>query len=225
MKDKNLLKKSKAYYEDNDYYEIFSIAEDGENKVKDYLEGIAQDKVVLDAGCGTGKFLPVLERYAKEYIGIDLSPDQLKKAKDKSVKDNSVFKECDLSRIDLENESVDIIVSSWVLGTIIDIDERNKCLNELKRVLKKGGKIILIENEENSEFEDIRNHFDKTKLYNEWILGNNFKRDKRFETYFVFKNEEEARTCFDVIYGNEVANKIKSNLVGHNIGIYNFVKE
>ena len=37
MVTKNLLKESKAYYENNDYYEIFSIAEDGENKVSDYL--------------------------------------------------------------------------------------------------------------------------------------------------------------------------------------------
>ena len=32
MDSKNLLKDSKAYYEDNNYYEIFSIAEDGENE-------------------------------------------------------------------------------------------------------------------------------------------------------------------------------------------------
>ena len=37
MDTKNLLKDSKSYYEDNDYYEIFSIAEDGENKVGAYL--------------------------------------------------------------------------------------------------------------------------------------------------------------------------------------------
>ena len=35
---KNLLKDSKAYYENNDYYEIFSKAEDGEGKVAAYLK-------------------------------------------------------------------------------------------------------------------------------------------------------------------------------------------
>ena len=47
MNTKNLLKNSKAYYEDNDYYEIFSVAEDGENKVANYLKGICEDKIVL----------------------------------------------------------------------------------------------------------------------------------------------------------------------------------
>ena len=65
MDTKNLLKDSKAYYEDNDYYEIFSIAEDGENKVGAYLEEICKDKIVLDAGCGTGKFLNILEECEK----------------------------------------------------------------------------------------------------------------------------------------------------------------
>ena len=49
MEYKNLLKESKAYYEDNHYYEIFSIAEDGENKVSDYLKQLSNNKVVLDA--------------------------------------------------------------------------------------------------------------------------------------------------------------------------------
>ena len=38
---KNLLKDSKAYYEDNDYYEIFSVAEDAEHKVAEYLNNIS----------------------------------------------------------------------------------------------------------------------------------------------------------------------------------------
>ena len=37
-----------------------------------------------------------------------------------------------------------------------DIEERNIVLNELKRVLKSDGQIILVENAEKSEFEKIR---------------------------------------------------------------------
>ena len=55
--------------------------EDGENKVGSYLEHICKDKIVLDAGCGTGKFLNILEKNSKKYIGIDLSDKQLEKAK------------------------------------------------------------------------------------------------------------------------------------------------
>lgn len=225
MEYKNLLKESRAYYEDNDYYEIFSIAEDGEGKVDNYLKGLAVGKIVLDAGCGTGKFLPSLEKYADKYIGIDLSSEQLNKAKSKSQKDNSIFIKSNLADITLEDNSVDLIISTWVLGTVIDLDERSKCLDELKRVLKPGGQIILVENDLNSEFEEIRNRDkdSRTKNYNNWILSNNFVVDKRINTYFSFNSVSEAKKCFEIIYGEEIANKIKNRKIEHKIIIFRYV--
>lgn len=224
MDTKNLLKDSKAYYENNDYYEIFSIAEDGENKVGSYLEDICKDKIVLDAGCGTGKFLKILEEYSKKYIGIDLSAKQLEKAKTKSKKDTSEFICSNLSNINLENNQIDLIICSWVLGTIVDIDERNKCLNELKRLLKLNGIIILIENDEDSEFEEIRNRTKDTRTrdYNNWILSNEFTIAKQIETYFNFKTYDEAKKCFEVIYGENISNKIKNKKIEHKIVIFKY---
>lgn len=225
MKYKNLLKNSKAYYEDNDYYELFSIAEDGENKVADYLKELSIDKVVLDAGCGTGKFLPIIENVAYKYIGIDLSNEQLKKAKDKSGR-NSLFINSSLEKIELDSNSVDLIISTWVLGTITDIEERNRCLDELKRILKPNGKIILVENDENSEFEKIRNRTSdsRTKDYNNWILSNGFIVDKRLETYFNFESIDEAKRCFEVIYGKTISDKINDKRIEHKIIIFKYEK-
>ena len=222
---KNLLKDSKAYYEDNDYYELFSIAEDGENKVADYLKELSIDKVVLDAGCGTGKFLPIIENVASKYIGIDLSNEQLIKAKDKSS-GNSLFINSSLEKIELDNNSVDLIISTWVLGTITDIEERNRCLDELKRILKPNGKIILVENDENSEFEEIRNRTSdsRTRDYNNWILSNGFIVDKRLETYFNFKSIDEAKKCFEVIYGKTISDKINNKKIEHKIIIFKYKK-
>ena len=222
----NLMKESKAYYENNDYYELFSIAEDSLNLVSNYLNEISKDKTILDAGCGTGKFLNILETNGKEYFGIDLSKDQLEKAKIKSKKENSVFIESNLSDIKLEDNKFDLIVSSWVLGTITDINERSKCLSELKRVLKPGGTIILIENDLNSEFEVLRNrHLDNRTIdYNNWILNNDFLVDKRIDTCFMFNTKEDAIKCFDVIYGNEVSSKIKDKRIEHKVIIFKYQK-
>ena len=223
---KNLLKNSKAYYENNDFYEIFSQAEDGENKVADYLKNICVDKIVLDAGCGTGKFLNILEENSKKYIGIDISNKQLEKAKEKSKENNSSFICSNLTNIDIEDNTVDLVISSWVLGTIIDLDERTRCLNELKRVLKPNGIIILIENDLGGEFEEIRNRTkdNRTLDYNNWILGNGFKVEKRIKTFFDFKNIDIARKCFDIIYGNDISSKIKNRIVKHNIIIFKYLK-
>lgn len=223
---KNLLKNSNAYYKDNDYYEIFSIAEDSKNEVANYLNFISKNKIILDAGCGTGKYLKLLETNGKKYIGVDLSINQLEKAKTKSSKNNSEFICSNLSNLCLEDNSVDLIVSSWVLGTITNLDERNKCLNELKRILKSSGSIILIENAENSEFEEIRGRTkdSRTKDYNNWILSNEFKVEKIVDSYFLFKNLNEAIKCFDVIYGSLVSSKIKSKKIQHKIIIYKYIK-
>lgn len=224
MEYKNLLKDSKAYYEDNDYYEIFSIAEDGENKVANYLEALVNNKIVLDAGCGTGKFLPILESTSAKYIGVDLSSSQLEKAKAKSKKESSLFINASLASIPLEDNSIDLIISTWVLGTITDLTEREKCLTELKRVLKPNGQIILVENAENSEFEEIRNRTNdnRTKDYNTWILENGFITEKELDTYFFFNSLEEAKKCFEVIYGKTISNKIKRNKIEHKIVLFKY---
>ena len=223
MECKNLLKDSKAYYEDNDYYELFSIAEDSENKVSNYLKKLSTNKIVLDAGCGTGKFLPIIEYVSNKYIAVDLSNKQLLKAKEKSKK-NSLFINSSLEKINLNDNSVDLIISTWVLGTITDLNERNRCLNELKRLLKPNGIIILVENDENSEFEEIRNRTtdSRTKDYNNWILSNGFVVDKKIDTYFDFKSIDEAKKCFEVIYGKSISNKIKDKKINHKIIIFKY---
>ncbi len=222
---KNLLKDSKAYYEDNDYYEIFSKAEDYENKVSEYLDNVSKNKVVLDAGCGTGKFLKVLENNASKYIGIDLSQNQLSKARLKSQNNKSKFICSNLSKIPLNSNSIDLVISSWVLGTITNIDERNMVLSELKRILKYDGQIILIENANNSEFEKIRGRDkdNRTKDYNDWILSNGFILDKGINTYFQFNTLDEAKECFEVIYGDEIASRILDNKIEHMINIYKYI--
>ena len=227
MNFKNLLKNSKAYYENNDYYDIFSIAEDYENKVANYLNDISNNKIVLDAGCGTGKYLNVLETNSKEYIGIDLSKNQLDKARLKSTRSNTKLICSDLANIPLEDKSIDLIVSCWVLGTITNINERNTVLKELKRVLKDNGQIVLIENAENSEFEIIRNRNkdNRTRDYNNWILNNKFSLDKEINTYFQFNSLNEAKKCFEVIYGNEISSKISNNKIEHKINIYKYKGE
>lgn len=223
---KNLLKDSKAYYENNDYYEMFSKAEDSEGKVATYLKERVPGKIVLDAGCGTGKFIEALEDKSLKYIGVDLSFEQLIKAESKKQKENSIFINSNLKDIMLANNSIDLIVSPWVLGTITDLTERAKCLIELKRILKPGGEIILIENETDSEFEYLRNHHKdrKTNIYNQWIIDNGFNEVEEINTYFDFNNTEEAKSCFQEIYGKEVASRIKSNKIEHKIGIFKYVK-
>lgn len=223
----NLSEKSKNYYEENNIYEIFSIAEDYPNKIYELLLPEVKDKVVLDLGCGTGKFMEKFQNKTIKYYGLDLSKQQLKIAKQKVNNNNVEFICCSAENIPLPDNSVDIIISTWVLGTILKEDRRQKVLKEMKRVLKKNGNIYLVENDIGGEFEEIRNRFPdikRTKEYNDWIEANKFDCYSRFETYFKFASEEEARKVFANIWGQEVGNKINNNIIKQNIIIYKFCR-
>ena len=223
---KNLMKESKAYYQDNEYYELFSIAEDYPEIIKKYLKENISGNTILDAGCGTGKFTNTLEEISNQYIGIDLSNYQLAKARQKSKKINSKFIQANLSHIPLKDQSVDVIVSTWVLGTIKDLEERNKCIAELKRVLKKDGKIILVENDTLGEFELIRgkDKTNETNNYNDYLKSCSFTQSMSLKTYFRFQNLEKAKECFNTIYGKKVSNKITNQEIDHNIAIFEYSK-
>ncbi len=220
--EKNLLYNSDAYYDNNDFYELFSIREDSEGKIDAYFKNLEKCEVILDAGCGTGKYLNTLESISNKYIGIDLSKDQLKKAATKINKDNTELIHANLTNIPLPDNSVDLIISCWVLGTITDPNDRNKALLELKRVLKPNGKMILIENDEVGEFEELRNHHidGKTKIYNNWLKDNGLKELKNIDTKFVFDTKTQAQNCIKNIYGDIIASKIDSNIIEHKIVIF-----
>lgn len=225
MTNFNLSEKSKNYYEENDIYEIFSIAEDYPNKIYNFLLPKVQNKIVLDLGCGTGKFMQKFYKETTKYYGLDLSNEQLNIAKEK-VKDSNVeFICCSAENIPLPDNSVDVIISTWVLGTILEIDRRNKVLEEMKRVLKKDGNIYLVENDIGGEFEEIRNRYPnikKTKEYNDWIESNDFICNNRCETYFRFDNKNQAQDVFSNIWGSEIGNKVNSNIIKQNIIIYKY---
>lgn len=223
MENLNLSEKSKNYYEENDIYEIFSIAEDYPNKIYEYLLPKIKGKIVLDLGCGTGKFMQKFYNETNKYYGLDLSNEQLNIAKMKINSNDVEFICCSAEDIPLPDNSIDVIISTWVLGTILEIDRRNKVLDEMKRVLKKDGNIYLVENDIGGEFEEIRNRYPnikKTKDYNDWIESKGFTSYKQFETYFNFKNREQAIDVFTNIWGEQVKDKIKSEIIKQNIVIY-----
>lgn len=221
----NLSEKSKNYYEENDIYEIFSIAEDYPNKIYECLVPQIKNKIVLDLGCGTGKFMQKFYDKATKYYGLDLSDQQLNIAKRK-VDSNSVeFICCSAENIPLPDNSVDIIIATWVLGTILELDRRNKVLAEMRRVLKDNGSIYLVENDTGGEFEKIRNRYpniQRTKEYNDWIEGNGFSCYNKFETYFKFNDKDQAKNVFSNIWGNEIGDKVNKEIIKQNIIIYKY---
>lgn len=97
---------------------------------------------VLYVGVGTGADLELIDHSELDIVAIDYSPDMLEKAKTKFKNTNIKFQEMDAQHMTFDNESFDFVVASLILSVVPDA---NKCLQEMSRVLKKDGKIIIFD--------------------------------------------------------------------------------
>jgi hypothetical protein len=112
-----------------------------------------------------------------------------------------------------------------VLGSIKDLELRKKVLEELKRVLKPGGTIYLVENDKGGEYKKVIDGVsgdEKTELKLEWLRNNNFCELKKIETYFEFESTETAKKVFESIWDAETAEEVNKKTLSHNIIILEY---
>jgi ubiquinone/menaquinone biosynthesis C-methylase UbiE len=226
MKTDRLAANSDVYNLKSDSYELFSQAEDAPNKAGAFLLPYLKDKIVLDFGCGTGKFIPLFAPTTKQYITTDISETQLAIAKKKAENfDTVTVLKIENNKLPLEDSSVDVIFSAWVIGSIQDLNIREAAIEEFKRVLKPGGKVFLIENNVGGEYKEIvdgevGNERTRKKLV--WLENHNFWQAKVFETEFVFNDTETAQSVFSEIWDEETASAITKNTIAHNVVILEY---
>ncbi len=101
-------------------------------ELKNFIDDI-ENKNVLDFGCGDSRYRALIEKKNK-YTGLDIKENSFPK----ESKAADVF--WDDKTLPFEDESFDIIICTEVLNQVDDIDNT---INELKRVLKKGGKLFI----------------------------------------------------------------------------------
>ena len=105
-------------------------------KVFKLLHG--KKKVILDLGCGDGVYMKYFRQAGHSVIGVDIAENAIKKARKKG------FKVYDLpldkpfaSKI---KERFDVAFGSEIIEHIFDTDQ---FLQEIRRVLKKNGELII----------------------------------------------------------------------------------
>jgi malonyl-CoA O-methyltransferase len=95
----------------------------------------ARGLTVLDAGCGSGRYLRQLRDRGASVIGIDLSLPMLEQARVTT----SRIARADIRALPLHASSIDLAVCGLALG---DVPEIEPALTEIARVLRAGGRII-----------------------------------------------------------------------------------
>lgn len=124
--------------------------EKGEETIKFYLKNYTQDemfkdKTVVDIGCGAaGKSLYYASCGAKKVIGVEILEKYKKEAEDLAenlgLTDKFSFITADAGNLPFENNSIDTVIMNDAME---HVDHPEKVLKEIKRILKKGGKLYL----------------------------------------------------------------------------------
>jgi len=104
--------------------------------------GEVKEKRILDAGCGNGYLCRLLSKKGPEMVGVDVSERSIKIARDIERKEPMNIEYhiggiCNLPMFD--DDSFDAVVSNIVLDDLQDLD---KAVEELNRVLKPKGKLV-----------------------------------------------------------------------------------
>src|SRR5260370_31423393 len=95
---------------------------------------------VLDAGCGTGRWLQLLASHSPaSLVGVDTSPEMLQRACAK-LGANSTLRLGSCAELPVQNATADLILASFVLSYLESVDTFAR---ELHRVARPGANIFL----------------------------------------------------------------------------------
>jgi ubiquinone/menaquinone biosynthesis C-methylase UbiE len=98
---------------------------------------------VLDVGCGTGTNLMLYHEAGCKIFGIDLSPTMVGEAQ-KKLGDRAEIRLGDASKMPYSDDSFDLVTGIFTLHEMPN-QIRPAVINEMVRVMKHGGRILLID--------------------------------------------------------------------------------
>ncbi len=110
-------------------------------ELKPFTQFVKPGDTVLDLGCGNGRLYQIFADLPISYIGIDQSEELLVIARKQFQKGK--FIHGSMLSTPLPDKSVDVIFCIAALQHIPGRDFQVKVIEEMKRVLRPGGKIIL----------------------------------------------------------------------------------
>jgi SAM-dependent methyltransferase len=105
-------------------------------------------RVILDCGCGDGNLARLLSLFAKEVIGVDVSPKMLAEARKRSNEHRNVhYVEGDMLKLRetarLRPDSIDLCVAVYAVCCMENRDQLAQVFRQIYEVLRPGGQAII----------------------------------------------------------------------------------
>jgi len=94
---------------------------------------------LLDSGCGTGHFSAFFAEHGFEVTGVDISPEMIEIACRKAIP-KATFQIAEITALPFADASFDVVTAITVMEFVPD---REKALQEMIRVLRIGGTLII----------------------------------------------------------------------------------
>lgn len=114
-------------------------------EMKDFLPFIEEESRVLDVGCGSGRTFDLLKGKNVQLTGIDISEGMVhfcrKRFKDHELKPR--FVKANVTDLPFEDNSFDVVIGIAMLHHLPSFSLRKKGLEEMQRVVKPGGNILI----------------------------------------------------------------------------------
>ncbi len=122
-----------------------------------------KDYTVLDVACGPGIVTCEYSKLVNHVTGIDLTPAMIEQARllQKEKRLNNIdWKVGDVSNLPFNDESFSMVVTRSSFHHMID---PKRVLEEMKRVCKTGGKILIVDVTPDHDKKDAYNHVEKLR--------------------------------------------------------------
>tara|TARA_B100001027_G_C16243809_1_gene320779 strand:+ start:547 stop:1248 length:702 start_codon:yes stop_codon:yes gene_type:complete len=160
-------------------------------KLINYLSlrfNLKSNQKLIELGCGRGDFLNEFQIYGFDCIGLDRDKSSVKN------KNNLKVKFCDLSKdsFPFENNSFDIVYHKSVIEHLYD---PKNFMKETFRILKPGGKLIILTPDWHSQWKNFYEDFTHSRPYDLTALKDllavsgfvNSKVEKFYQLPYVWK--------------------------------------
>ncbi|MDF0682390.1 MAG: methyltransferase domain-containing protein [Candidatus Nitrosocosmicus sp.] len=137
------------------------------------LSNPGKEDTVLDVACGPGIIACEYAKLVNHVTGIDLTPSLIERAKHVQKEqglNNIEWRVGDVSNLPFSDESFSIVMTRASFHHIVD---RKRVLEEMIRVCKIGGKILVVEVTPDNDKKEAFNHVEKLRepsYTNAWTL-------------------------------------------------------